>query len=113
MSQTGLGVCAADKNRFLRRRAITTARGIGERARSRRALQQGQQLEGREPPSEGTSVRCHANWSRVDIRRKFRAAQRSFHSEVTLLRPRKLNCLNPRTFLIQPWGASEIHLRLR
>jgi hypothetical protein len=43
------------------------------------------------------------------IRLRFSAAQTIFHSCWTLLSPRRLNCRNPRTLLIQPLGGSAIH----
>ena len=63
--------------------------------------------EGSLPPAVVYAVASFA------IRRKFSAAQTSFHSACALARPRMLNCRNPSTFLIQPLGGSESHLRRR
>ena len=49
----------------------------------------------------------------VLILRRFSAIQTSFHSALTRSRPRRLNCRNPNTFLIQPLGGSAIHFRFR
>ena len=47
------------------------------------------------------------------MRLRFSARHTSFHSARTRCSPRMLNCRNPSTFLIQPFGGSAIHLRLR
>jgi hypothetical protein len=47
------------------------------------------------------------------MRRKFNAAQTSFHSALALAKLRKLNCRNPMMGLIQPLGGSTIALRRR
>ena len=46
------------------------------------------------------------------IRLMFSAKHTRCHSPRTFSTPRRLNRLNPSTSLIQPFGASEIHLRL-
>ena len=47
------------------------------------------------------------------MRRKFSAVQTSLNSHRALSRPRMLNCRNPSTCLIQPFGGSTMALRLR
>ena len=54
---------------------------------------------------------CHCNTISGCIRLKLVARQTRSHSPLALLSPRKLNCRNPKIRLIQPLGASEIHLR--
>ena len=64
----------------------------------------------REVACPASSAQAGANEA---IRRKFSAAQTSFHSARTRSMPRRLNWRNPSTLLIQPLGGSAIHLRLR
>ena len=45
------------------------------------------------------------------ILRKFSAKHTSLNSALAFFNPRMLNCLNPKTLLIQPLGGSAIHLR--
>jgi CheY-like chemotaxis protein len=49
----------------------------------------------------------------VPMRRRFSARHTSLNSACTRCRPRRLNCRNPSTLLIQPLGGSAIHLRRR
>lgn len=52
----------------------------------------------------------HATF-KLPMRRRFSARHTSLNSACTRCSPRRLNCRNPSTLLIQPLGGSAIHLR--